>query len=474
MLLNRIGDFSLLIAIFLILINFKSMDYNTVEALIPFLKINVVNILFLKINSLETIGFFMFIGAIGKSAQIGLHTWLPDAMEGPTPVSALIHAATMVTAGVFLIIRACFIFEHVKNILNFITIIGTITAFFAATTGLFQNDIKRVVAYSTCSQLGYMVFACGLCNYSVGFFHLTNHAFFKALLFLSAGSIIHSVADEQDMRKMGGLKKLIPFTYVITTIGSLALIGFPYFTGFYSKDLILEIAYSKYSFLGFCSYCLGTIVAYVTAYYSMRLVFLTFLTKPVGYKQVISFACDCGLSIFISLIFLALPSILIGYYSKDLIVGLGNNVLNSILYINLKNYNFLDSEYINVFLKNLPVCFSILGFLFAYIFYIFNFKFLFKLKLSQIGKKIYFFLNRKWFFDKIYCEYIGQLFFNFAYSTSYKFIDKGIFEILGPTGFSNIVLRVSLNLNKLQTGYIYHYMSILLLFLGLFFCLIEV
>lgn len=474
MLLNRIGDFSLLIAVFLIFINFKSIDYNTVEALIPFLKINLVNMFFLKINSLEAIGFFMFIGAIGKSAQIGLHTWLPDAMEGPTPVSALIHAATMVTAGVFLIIRTCFVYDHVKNILTFITIIGTITAFFAATTGLFQNDLKRVIAYSTCSQLGYMIFACGLSNYSVGFFHLTNHAFFKALLFLSAGSIIHSVFDEQDMRKMGGLKKLVPFTYAMITIGSLALIGFPYFTGFYSKDLILEIAYSKYNFLGFFSYCLGTIIAYVTAYYSMRLVFLTFLSKPVGYRQVISFAYDCGFSISITLIFLALPSILIGYYSKELVVGLGNNVLNSIFYTNLKKHNFLDSEHINYFLKNLPVCFSLLGFFSAYIFYIFNFKFLFKLKVSKIGKKIYSFLNRKWFFDKIYIEYIGQLFFKFAYSTSYKFIDKGIFEILGPTGFSNIVLRVSLNLNKLQTGYIYHYMSILLTFSGLFFCLIEI
>ena len=474
MLLNRIGDFSLLIAVFLIFTSFKSIDYNTVEMLVPFLKSTLVNVLFLKISSLEGISFFMFIGAIGKSAQIGLHTWLPDAMEGPTPVSALIHAATMVTAGVFLISRACFIYDNVTSTLHFITITGALTALFAATTGLFQNDLKRVIAYSTCSQLGYMVFACGLSNYSVGFFHLTNHAFFKALLFLSAGSIIHSVHDEQDMRKMGGLKKLVPFTYAMMTLGSLALIGFPFFTGFYSKDLILEIAYSKYSFLGFFSYCLGTTVAYLTAYYSMRLIFLTFLAKPSGYKKMLCFVFDSGYSISITLSLLAFPSVLVGYYSKELLVGLGNTILNSILYTSLKSHTFLDAEFISLFLKSLPVCASLLGFFSAYIFYLFNLKVLFYLKSSKIGKKTYYFLNRKWFFDKIYNEYIGQLFFRFAYSTSYKFIDKGIFEILGPTGLSNIIVNISSNLNRLQTGHLYHYTSMLLIFVSLFFCITEI
>jgi len=473
MLLNRVGDFSLLISVFLIFVHFKAIDYSTVAALTPFLKTSFFNFLNLKINSLEAISFFMFIGAIGKSAQIGLHTWLPDAMEGPTPVSALIHAATMVTAGVFLVIRSSFIYEHVKNILNFIIIIGALTSFFAATTGLFQNDLKRVVAYSTCSQLGYMIFACGLSNYSVGFFHLTNHAFFKALLFLSSGSVIHAVSDEQDMRKMGGLKNLVPFTYSMITIGSLALIGFPFFTGFYSKDLILEIAYSKYNFLGFFSYCLGTIVAYFTAYYSMRVVFLTFLSKPLGYRQVIGFACDSGFNISIALICLAMPSFLIGYCSKDLMVGLGNSTFNSVIYIFLNNFNFFEAEFVSIFFKSLPVCFSLFGSLCAFVFYIFNFKLLFFLKTSKIGKKIYYFLNRKWFIDKIYNEYLGQLFFKFAYSTSYKFIDKGIFEILGPTGLSATVLKTGLNLNKLQTGYIYHYTSVIFIFSGLFFCLRE-
>jgi NADH-ubiquinone oxidoreductase chain 5 len=237
MVMNRIGDFCLLIGMMLIFINYKSVDYASVAVLTPVLKDNTVNFLNFNFHLLSLIGVFLFLGAVGKSAQLGLHTWLPDAMEGPTPVSALIHAATMVTAGVFLIARSSFIYEYINNILELITVFGALTSFFAATTGLVQNDMKRVIAYSTCSQLGYMVFACGLSNYSVGFFHLSNHAFFKALLFLSAGSVIHAVNDEQDMRKMGGLKNLVPFTYSMVVVGSLALIGFPFLTGFYSKDL---------------------------------------------------------------------------------------------------------------------------------------------------------------------------------------------------------------------------------------------
>ena len=247
------------------------------------------------------LGFLLLIGAIGKSAQLGFHTWLPDAMEGPTPVSALIHAATMVTAGVFLIARSSPIYEYTPNMLKVITVLGACTAFFAATVGLMQNDLKRVIAYSTCSQLGYMVFACGLSNYSVGVFHLVNHAFFKALLFLGAGSVIHAVADEQDMRKMGGLKNLVPFTYSMMTIGSLALIGFPFLTGFYSKDVILEVAYGKYTFEGHFSYTLGTIGAFLTAFYSTRLLYLTFLSNPNGYKSVICAAYDSSYQICIFL-----------------------------------------------------------------------------------------------------------------------------------------------------------------------------
>jgi len=262
MVLNRIGDFGLVLGILIIFIKYKAVDYATVFALTPLFVNHEFIFLNISFNLIDIIGFLLLIGAIGKSAQLGLHTWLPDAMEGPTPVSALIHAATMVTAGVFLIARSSPLFEYTPLILKIITVLGACTAFFAATVGLLQNDLKRVIAYSTCSQLGYMVFACGLSNYSVGVFHLSNHAFFKALLFLGAGSIIHAVADEQDMRKMGGLKNLVPFTYSMMVIGSLALIGFPFLTGFYSKDVILEVAYGKYTTEGHFSYVLGTVGAF--------------------------------------------------------------------------------------------------------------------------------------------------------------------------------------------------------------------
>jgi len=363
----------------------------------------------------------------------------------------------MVTAGVFLIARCSPIYEHTTYVLKYVTIIGALTSFFAATTGLLQNDLKRVIAYSTCSQLGYMIISCGLSNYSVGFFHLTNHAFFKALLFLSAGSIIHAVNDEQDMRKMGGLKYLAPFTYSMIIIGSLALIGFPFLTGFYSKDLILEVAYGKYSSSGYLSYCLGTLGAFFTAFYSMRLCYLTFLSKPTGHKKVICFAYDSGLQICVALGCLAIPSILVGYYSKDMIVGVGSHFFGTAIFVNLENFNIFDAEFINVFYKILPVNLSLLGFFSAFIFYNFRSKFLFNIKISHIGKKVYYFLNRKWFFDKIYNEYLGQFFFKLGYSISYKFIDRGIFEIFGPTGISNVTSKISLNIHKLQSGYIYHY-----------------
>eukprot|EP00301_Raphidiophrys_heterophryoidea_P008552 c13154_g1_i1.p1 GENE.c13154_g1_i1~~c13154_g1_i1.p1 ORF type:complete len:258 (-),score=-91.51 c13154_g1_i1:1151-1924(-) len=254
LIVNRIGDFGLSLGIFAISFVFGAVDYSTVFATVSDLLGSRLIFFRVELDILTLICFFLFIGAVGKSAQIGLHTWLPDAMEGPTPVSALIHAATMVTAGVFLIVRCSPLFEYAPNVLILVTFVGAITAFFAATSGAFQNDLKRVIAYSTCSQLGYMVFACGISSYSVTMFHLMNHAFFKALLFLSAGSIIHAMHDEQDMRKMGALNRILPFTYTMTLIGSFALIGFPFLTGYYSKDFILEVACSKLHFSGNLAY----------------------------------------------------------------------------------------------------------------------------------------------------------------------------------------------------------------------------
>ena len=377
MLVNWIGDFGLLIAILLIFNYFNATDYSSVFLITPLFSKTVINFLNISVDLLTVISYFLFIGAVGKSAQIGLHTWLPDAMEGPTPVSALIHAATMVTAGIFLIVWSAPIYENSLNALEIICVLGSITAFFAASVGLIQNDLKRVIAYSTCSQLGYMFFSCGLSQYYASFFHLANHAYFKALLFLSAGSVIHSINDNQDSWKMGGLKRLIPFTYTTMITGSIALAGFPFLTGFYSKDLILEISFSKYTLFGYASYLLGTVSAFFTAFYSMRLLCLSFLIRPAGYKQIICFTYDSGIFICLALTFLCFFSIFVGYLSKDYFVGIGNNLYNSSIYIKLNHYNLPDSEFIRHFFKFLPLFLSFTGLFIAFVFFIFKPVFLF-------------------------------------------------------------------------------------------------
>ena len=474
MILNRIGDFCLVMGILIIFINFKSIDYTTVSALTPFFKTKTINFLNIDFNILFIIGLFLFLGAVGKSAQLGLHTWLPDAMEGPTPVSALIHAATMVTAGVFLLARSSFIYEYSSNILEFIAFMGAATAFFASSVGLVQNDLKRVIAYSTCSQLGYMVFSCGLSDYSVGIFHLANHAFFKALLFLGAGAIIHAVNDEQDMRKMGGLKNLVPFTYSVMMIGSLALIGFPFLAGFYSKDLILELAYGKFTSYSHFSYYLGTFGAFLTAFYSTRLLCLTFLVKPNGYKSVIGFSQETFSNISIALCCLAIPSIFVGFYTKDLIVGVGSDFFGSAIYNNPRNLHVFDAEFVEFFYKILPVALSLLGASLSFLLYNFQSNLLFFIKTSFIGRKIYTFLNKKWFFDKIYNECFGQFFFKFGYSMSYKLIDRGVFEIVGPTGFSSTALKAAYQIHKSQTKSLYHYTLIILTSLAILLCFRQI
>jgi NADH-ubiquinone oxidoreductase chain 5 len=345
---NRVADFALTIGMVSIFFVFKSLDFHVVFPLAPFF-INSTFVFFnYDLPVLTVICSLLFIGAMGKSAQIGLHTWLPDAMEGPTPVSALIHAATMVTAGVFLIIKCSPLFEYVPTVLSVITFVGATTAFFSATVGLVQNDIKKVIAYSTCSQLGYMVFACGLSNYHVSLFHLSNHAFFKALLFLSAGAIIHSLSNEQDMRKFGSLAALLPFTSVMLLIGSLSLMGFPFLTGFYSKDLILELALTKYTIEGSFSYCLGLITAFFTSFYSFRVFYLTFIYKNNSFRAVIYHVHELPLKMAISLMILSLGSIFLGYFAKDLFVGLGTDFWNHSIFILPQNNNQLDAEFFGI------------------------------------------------------------------------------------------------------------------------------
>lgn len=457
MVLNRVGDFSLLIGIMLIFYYLKVVDYPSISALVPFLTEEICIIEY-RFKVLTVVGVFLFFGAVGKSAQLGLHTWLPDAMEGPTPVSALIHAATMVTAGVFLLARLSNVFERLDNVLKFIVVLGSVTSLFASTTGLAQNDLKRVIAYSTCSQLGYMTFACGLSGYSISIFHLSNHAFFKALLFLSAGSVIHAINDEQDMRKMGGLKNLLPFTYSVTVIGTLALMGFPFLAGFYSKDSLLELAFSKYDIFSVLAYVLGTSVAFLTAFYSTRLLYLTFLSKPNGYKTIITRAQDSGVPVSLTLGLLAVPSIFIGYTTKDMLTGAGSIFFNGSVYLKATHLSAVDAEFIPLLtIKLLPVCLSLFGSILAFVLYTYSTKTLVFIKTTLLGRKVYQFLNKKWFFDKIYNELFGQMFFRLGFSTSYKLIDRGVFEALGPTGLSTVLPMGALDLRKTQSGAVYHY-----------------
>jgi len=463
MLVNRVGDFFLLLAIFAIYFVFNSLDYDTVFNLAPLMLDYTILIGQFKIPALDMICVLLFCGAMGKSAQLGLHTWLPDAMEGPTPVSALIHAATMVTAGVFLIARCSFLFEYSTFALNLIIFVGSATAFFASTTGLFQNDMKRVIAYSTCSQLGYMVFACGLSSYEVGVFHLSNHAFFKALLFLGAGSVIHAVSDEQDMRKMGGLKNLLPFTYSIMLIGSLALMGFPFLTGFYSKDTILEVAYAKYTIWGHFSYYLGTFAAFFTAFYSIRLLFLVFLAEPNGHRNIILNAHEGSWRMGLPLFILCLLSISVGFLTRDLFIGFGTNFWGSALFVLPNNYLLSDIEFIDLFHKLLPLIISLLGAFSAYFIYAFGLTEFYKLKKTSIFKFFYNFLNRKWYFDRIYNEFIGQNALNISYHHSYKDIDRGIIEKVGPFGIVGGVQQTFNAISILQSGLIYHYLFIFLI-----------
>jgi proton-translocating NADH-quinone oxidoreductase chain L len=467
MLVNRVGDFAILLAIFSIYFVFNTLDYDVIFTLVPLVLNYSVLVGFVKLPLLDLICILLFIGAMGKSAQLGLHTWLPDAMEGPTPVSALIHAATMVTAGVFLLARCSFIFEFSPVALNIVTFIGSMTAFFAATTGLFQNDMKKVIAYSTCSQLGYMIFSCGLSSYEVGIFHLSNHAFFKALLFLGAGSVIHAVNDEQDMRKLGGLQKLLPFSYAIMLIGSLALMGFPFLTGFYSKDIILEVAYAKFTFLSHFAYLLGTLAAFCTAFYSIRLLFLVFLAEPNGNRVIVMNAHEGSWRIVFPLFLLSFFSITIGYLTHDFFIGFGTNFWNESIFILISNYTLVDIEFVNLFYKLLPLFVTILGALFAYSIYSFNLNRYFLLKNTKFFKKIYSFFNKKWYFDRIYNEIITQKVLDISYLHTYKNIDRGILELFGPSGIINIINSNTKSILSIQSGYISHYLF--MFFLGVLF-----
>ena len=473
MLVNRVGDFGLALGIMALFTVFKSLDFSTVFACVPYVATESLVFCNIEFHALTCICILLFIGAVGKSAQLGLHTWLPDAMEGPTPVSALIHAATMVTAGVFMIARCSPLFEYAPKALLVVTFLGAMTCFFAATTGIVQNDLKRVIAYSTASQLGYMVFACGLSQYSLGIFHLMNHAFFKALLFLSAGSVIHALADEQDMRKMGGIVQVLPFTYAMMSIGSFALVGFPFLTGFYSKDVILECSYAKYTFSGNFAYFFGTVCVLLTSYYSFRLLFLTFLAPTAIPKSSLKTLHEAPPLMGVPLMVLALGSIFVGYLAKDMMIGLGTPFWSNAFFVLPKNSVFLESEFIPQTQKFIPFLFTLLGAGLAYFINIQQAPLGYGLKQTLIGKSLYTFLNKRWFFDKVYNDFISENALRFGYTISFKTLDKGSFEILGPSGLAYTFLNLTSFLSKLQSGMVYHYAVVMLLGLTFLISLIS-
>ena len=347
--------------------------------------------------------------------------------------------------------------EYAPTALSVITILGASTAFFAGTVGLVQNDRKRVIAYSTCSQLGYMVFACGMSAYSVGVFHLANHALFKALLFLSAGSVIHAMADEQDMRRMGGLVRVLPLTYAMMSIGSVALMGFPFLTGFYSKDVILEVAYGTFTIPGHYAHVLGTAAAFCTAFYSMRLLYLTFLAEPAGYRSVMEGAHDAPILMALPLLILSVGSIFVGWRMKDRMIGLGTPFWGSALFTHPDRVVQLDAEFLPASIKRVPVIFSIVGGVLALMRYRDAGSWRYTRKTSSVGRSLYVFRNRKWFFDKVYNEWITQPARHHAYHTTYKRRDRGRIERLGPHGLSLALWSRATGVSDFHTGLVHRY-----------------
>lgn len=470
---NRFGDFGIYFSLLVMFFFFKSFDFGVIFNLVQFLDVQPeMSFLGFKLRRVDLIVIFLFLGAIGKSAQLGLHTWLPDAMEGPTPVSALIHAATMVTAGVFVLIRSSPILEYSTSGLFLVSLIGGLTALFAGTVGLVQYDIKKVIAYSTCSQLGYMFFACGMSNYSVGLFHLFNHGFFKALLFLGAGSVIHALLDEQDMRKMGGLIKLMPLTYIAILVGSLSLTGFPFLTGFYSKEVVLEIAFSKFSVNSFFVYWLGVFAAFITSFYSIRLIYLVFFTKPNSYAQAVNSSHESSSFIFYVLGFLGFLSIFIGFIFKDLFIGLGtdfwaNSIFN--LYI---NSDILYAEFLDYYYKLIPLVFSIAGLSFSLFIYFIVYDYTFFIVKNKFFRYVYFFLAKKWYFDLLYNNIFVFNLLSAFYLLTFKVIDRGLIEFFGPLSLVRLIKKFSVLFSSFQTGFLYNYIFIVLLGLMFFIKLI--
>ncbi len=455
---NRVGDFGFALGIFLIFYLFGTVNYSEVFNQIS----NIVdkNLVFLGItfNAIDLICLLLFIGAMGKSAQIFLHTWLPDAMEGPTPVSALIHAATMVTAGVFLVVRCSPIYEYSELALNIITIVGMSTAFFAASVALVQNDIKKIIAYSTCSQLGYMFFATGVGAYNVAMFHLFTHAFFKALLFLGSGSVIHAFKDEQNINNMGGVWKKLPYTYCLMIIGTLALTGFPFLSGFYSKDAIIEFAYLRGNTTGYYAAGIGIFTALLTSIYSWRLIFKTFHGDYNNKEIKIDETHESPFIMLIPLILLSIGAIFAGFLFKELFIGyegVNNFWRDSIFFLKP-----LSIDHPPLWFLLLTPTLVILSIPLAYYLFIKNKNL--PEQIVSINKPLYQFLLNKWYFDELYDFLFVKTSKKFGLFL-WKFFDLKIIDGFGPDGISSMIKKFSVKANKFQSGYIYHYAFIMLL-----------
>lgn len=455
MLLNRVGDISFLFFISVFFFIFRTFDFLLILPVYETYKYAYLNFYFFHLHLYSFLSFFLVVAAVGKSAQLGLHTWLPDAMEGPTPVSALIHAATMVTAGVFVLIRLYFILD--LSLIKFIIFFfGCLTALFGSVVAFVQNDLKKVIAYSTCSQLGYMVVACALGHYDLALFHLFNHAFFKALLFLSAGVVLHSILDEQDMRKMGGLLNFLPFTYCCLLLASYALMGLPFLAGFYSKDLILEIAFFNFVFSGFFSFCLILAAAFFTALYSFRLLFLVFYQAPKGSFKAYSQAHEGHLFMLVGFGCLAFLSLFSGYFFCDLFLGVGS-VFFGFNFRPLCFNNMVDFEFVYFFYKLLPFFFSMFG---LFCGYAYNFIRV-ELYFNSFFKKVLEFVSNKWFFDFIFNKLIVLNVFKFSYNISYKIIDKNFLELYGVNAVSFFFFKVSFFYSYVYNTYIFAYIALL-------------
>jgi proton-translocating NADH-quinone oxidoreductase chain L len=455
---NKIGDFFFLLGISALVYTFGTFDLFTIlisglqNDLYSLIAQNYIVIFTDVPINLDICCLFLLLAAFAKSAQIPFHIWLPDAMEGPSPVSALLHAATMVTAGVFIVCRFSTLFQHSPNTMWLCSIVGGFTAIFAASCGFFQNDIKRIIALSTCSQIGYMFFCCGLGGYNIAMFHLFNHAFFKAGLFLCAGAIIHSLNDEQDIRRMGALSTVLPFSTTCMVICSLSLAGFPFLSGYYSKDAILEFAYNSDSNIGMFVFILGILSAFFTALYSSRLIYLVFMTRPNTPRNILFQVHDAPIDMAVPILILTFFSIFVGYLFRDLFIGIGTDFWGILMPLYTSSSKIVFSDFVPYYIKILPTFAAFLGFILAVPFI----KVLPQFIKTRVGYRIYLLLNSKWYFDHIISYFITLPVLRQGFNVFSYQIDQGIFIKVFAKGLSNSLNNIGYILSNLDKGHIKH------------------